>query len=173
MIGEEMRLRKASTKAMLAALLTLGLVTVAAQPAMAIGYVSPCTTTNLYSNQWAYATGPTGTTFADKVVWCQMQAGPAHAWYNVQAPQGGGFVYDYLANGIPGPNTWKGLQSYLSVDWGYRGPINGIPGPNTYNAIIRAGNSTGQYGTQPQDGSLSAVDWRSFAYLVKANFFGV
>lgn len=167
-----MRLRTRTLKAAIAALLSLGLVTVAAQPAMAIGYVSPCTT-NLYSVVWPNATGPTGTTFADKVVWCQIQAGPAHDSDNVYAPQGGGFIYNYLANGIPGPNTWKGLQSYLATDWGYRGPINGIPGPNTYNAIIRAANSGGQYPAQPQDGSLSTTDWRSFAYFVKAVFWGI
>jgi peptidoglycan hydrolase-like protein with peptidoglycan-binding domain len=168
-----MRLRNRTIKAALAALLSLGLVTVAAQPAMALTYQEPCVT-YLYSGvAWQNTTSPTATGFYDKVVWCQIQAGPSHDMYNVNAPQGGGFVYNYIANGIPGANTWKGLQSYLAVNWQYAGPINGIPGPNTYNAIIRAGNSLAPLGVQPLDGSLSTTDWRNFAYHVKVVFYGL
>lgn len=167
-----MRLRSTSLKAALAALLTLGLVTAVAQPASAITYQPPCTNGALYSGTaWQNTTSPTGTSTNDKIVWCQIQAGPAHDPYNVNAPQGGGFVYNYIANGIPGTNTWKGLQSYLATTWGYAGPINGIPGANTYNAIIRAGNVLAPYGAQAQDGSLSTTDWRNFAYHVKVAYW--
>lgn len=168
-----MRLRNTSIKTALGALLALGLVTVVAQPASAIGWQEPCTSSVYSGTAWQNTTSPTGTSTADKIVWCQIQAGPANDPNNVNAPQGGGFVYNYLANGIPGPNTWKGLQSYLSTDWGYRGPINGIPGPNTYNAIIRAGNWSAALGVQPQDGSLSTTDWRNFAYHIKVSYWGL
>ena len=167
-----MRMRSTSIKAAIGAVLALGLATAVAQPASALTYQEPCIS-SLYSGAaWSQTTSPTATGTYDKIVWCQIQAGPAHSSYNVNAPQGGGFVYNYIANGIPGTNSWKGLMSYLATDFGYRGPINGIPGPNTYNAMIRAGNLLAPYGVQPLDGSLSTTDWRSFAYHVKVAWYG-
>lgn len=42
--------------------------------------------------------------------------------------------YDGPTDGAPGVNTYKGLQ-LLAQDGGYTGPIDGIPGPNTYTGI--------------------------------------
>lgn len=44
-------------------------------------------------------------------------------------------------DGIPGPATWKRLQTFLKKEWGYTGPIDGIPGTNTWKAMQRFANS--------------------------------
>jgi hypothetical protein len=158
-----MRLRRTSIRAGLAAVLALGFVTVVAQPAAANPITTYCSN-NLYSNA-----GHMSNSQPHKITWCQIQDGPASDPSN--ANWQGGFVYPYIVDGIPGPNTWKGLQSYLR-NWGYTGPINGVPGPNTYNAMIRAGNFFANYGTQPQDGSLGTTDWKNFGHYIRVAYFG-
>ncbi len=92
-----------------------------------------------------------------------MQAGPATF---------GSFKYTGPIDGVMGTNSWKGVMSYLAADWGYTGPVDGVPGPNTYNAMIRAGNSVGDFGVQPQNGTLSQADWQNWAVLIAYGFFG-
>lgn len=155
--------KKTSLKAAGAALATIGLVLGVVQPASANPITSYCNT-NLYSNA-----GHTSNSQPSQIGWCQIQDGPASDPSN--ASWAGGFVYPYIVDGVPGPNTWKGLQTYLR-NWGYTGPINGVPGPNTYNAMVRAGNHLANYGVQPQDGSLGTTDWKNFNHYIKVAYFG-
>jgi GH25 family lysozyme M1 (1,4-beta-N-acetylmuramidase) len=57
-----------------------------------------------------------------------------NTWIGVQKVLRELGYYDGPADGDPGINTYKGLQ-LLAQDGGYTGPIDGIPGPNTYNGI--------------------------------------
>ena len=58
----------------------------------------------------------------------------ANTWSGVQKILRELGYYDGAVDGVPGLNTYKGLQ-LLAQDGGYTGPIDGIPGPNTYNGI--------------------------------------
>jgi peptidoglycan hydrolase-like protein with peptidoglycan-binding domain len=159
-----MNWKKTSIKAGAAAALSIALLVVGVQPASANSITTYCNS-NLYSNS-----GHTSNSQPNQIGWCQIQAGPASDPSN--ASWAGGFVYPYIIDGVPGPNTWKGLQTYLR-NWGYTGPINGVPGTNTYNAMIRAGNYIAPYGVQAQDGSLGTTDWKNFIYEVKISYFGL
>ena len=44
--------------------------------------------------------------------------------------------YTGLNDGIPGPNTWKGLQQTVK-GYGYAGHVDGHPGPATWDALQR------------------------------------
>lgn len=52
--------------------------------------------------------------------------------------------YTGPVDGLPGPNTYKALQTSVK-DNGYTGPIDGLPGPNTYKALQRRLVKRGTY----------------------------
>ncbi|WP_434389938.1 GH25 family lysozyme [Melittangium boletus] len=58
----------------------------------------------------------------------------ANTWKGVQTVLRELGYYEGPVDGVPGLNTYKGLQ-LLAQDGGYTGPIDGVPGPNTYNGI--------------------------------------
>jgi GH25 family lysozyme M1 (1,4-beta-N-acetylmuramidase)/lysozyme family protein len=58
----------------------------------------------------------------------------ANTWVGVQKVLRELGYYEGPTDGVPGINTYKGLQ-LLAQDGGYTGPIDGIPGPNTYAGI--------------------------------------
>jgi len=125
-----------------------------AQPAQAAnsgGITSYCN-----SVLWSVQTSET------QALWCQIQERPA-AWFGYNGP----------TDGIPGPNTWKGVQGMLRAYYGYTGPIDGIPGPNTYKAMQRMAAETwiGRY-TGPIDGIMGPNSWRGFANAVHTRFYG-
>jgi hypothetical protein len=57
--------------------------------------------------------------------------------------------YSGPMDGVPGPNSWRGVQNVLR-QFGYTGPIDGIPGPNTFRALQQLAQSAGYTG--PIDG---------------------
>jgi GH25 family lysozyme M1 (1,4-beta-N-acetylmuramidase)/lysozyme family protein len=57
-----------------------------------------------------------------------------NTWIGVQKVLREVGYYDGPVDGDPGINTYKGLQ-LLAEDGGYSGPIDGVPGPNTYAGI--------------------------------------
>ncbi|MET0402038.1 MAG: GH25 family lysozyme [Cystobacter sp.] len=63
-------------------------------------------------------------------------------WVGVQKALRALGYYDGPTDGVPGLNTYKGLQ-LLAQDGGYAGPIDGIPGPHTYQGIQAYLNGSG------------------------------
>lgn len=53
-------------------------------------------------------------------------------------------------DGVPGPNTWRGVQAVLARRGWYAGPIDGIPGPNTWKGVQQFARGGGYLG--PIDG---------------------
>jgi hypothetical protein len=92
-----------------------------------------------------------------QALWCQLQGGPSRF---------GG--YTGPVDGVPGVNTWKGLQTWLRR-FGYTGPIDGVPGTNTYKALQRWGQRGGYTG--PVDGVMGPNSWAGLGRAVKLNFF--
>lgn len=70
--------------------------------------------------------------------------------------------YSGPVDGVPGPNTWKGVQAVLR-DYGYVGPIDGAPGPNTWKALQRLAATGGYAG--PIDGDPGARTWAALEGL--------
>jgi GH25 family lysozyme M1 (1,4-beta-N-acetylmuramidase) len=56
------------------------------------------------------------------------------AWVGVQTELRELGYYEGATDGVPGINTYKGLQ-LLAQDGGYEGPIDGVPGTNTYAGL--------------------------------------
>ncbi|MEV0650817.1 GH25 family lysozyme [Phytomonospora sp. NPDC050363] len=97
-------------------------------------------------------------------------------------------------DGVPGPVFWMRMQTWLSADWGYPGPIDGLPGPNTYSALQRAMREHGYTGpidgipgvntysalqrfatqwgyTGPIDGEPGPNTWRAVARFVNQDLY--
>ncbi|MFY0580224.1 peptidoglycan-binding domain-containing protein [Cystobacter fuscus] len=53
-------------------------------------------------------------------------------------------------DGVPGANTWKGVQTVISTKGFYSGPIDGVPGENTWKGVQRLAQLGGYTG--PVDG---------------------
>lgn len=89
-------------------------------------------------------------------------------------------------DGEPGTVFWQRAQNWLSMEWGYTGPIDGAPGVYTYMALQRAMRTYGYTGpidgvpgrytwsavqrlgtqwgyTGPIDGIMGPNSWRAFA----------
>ena len=64
-------------------------------------------------------------------------------------------------DGIPGPNTWKGIQTTVRRYGYYHGPVDGVPGPNTYRGMQMYARDGGGY-TGPVDGVLGPNSWAGF-----------
>jgi hypothetical protein len=58
--------------------------------------------------------------------------------------------YTGPVDGLPGTNTWKGVQTVISNRGFYTGPIDGIPGENTWKGVQRLAQLGGYTG--PVDG---------------------
>ncbi|HEX6685207.1 MAG TPA: peptidoglycan-binding domain-containing protein [Candidatus Limnocylindrales bacterium] len=97
---------------------------------------------------------------SDMPMWCRIQAGPA-------ASHG----YTGPADGIPGPNTWRGVQRFLAARGVYGGPADGIPGPNTYRGIQLTARHGGYTG--PIDGIPGPNTWRGFDMAIRVMYFGL
>lgn len=96
----------------------------------------------------------------DKPMWCRIQAGPAAS-----------FGYTGPADGIPGRNTWIGLQKFLQYRKVYFGPADGYPGPNTYKGIQLVARDFGYTG--PIDGIPGPNTWRGFDKAIRVMYFGL
>ncbi|ATB33619.1 GH25 family lysozyme [Melittangium boletus] len=83
-----------------------------------------------------------------------------NTWKGVQTVLRELGYYDGPVDGVPGINTYKGLQ-LLAQDGGYTGPIDGIPGPNTYNGIQAYLN--GSSGGVPPVGNAQGVTLQRIA----------
>ena len=57
-----------------------------------------------------------------------------NTWLGVQTLLTNKGFYSGPIDGAPGTNTWKGLQALAALG-GYAGPQDGVPGPNTYNGL--------------------------------------
>lgn len=82
-----------------------------------------------------------------------------NTWLGVQKVLRDLGYYSGPVDGVPGINTYKGLQ-LLAEDGGYTGPIDGIPGTNTYNGLqaYLSGSSGGVPPvTNPQGVTLQRV----------------
>ncbi|KFF58017.1 peptidase M23, partial [Cryobacterium sp. MLB-32] len=69
--------------------------------------------------------------------------------------------YEGPVDGIPGGNTWKGVQQVLSDLHYYSGPVDGLPGGNTYRALqtlAREGNYEGPIDGVPGEMTFAALD---------------
>lgn len=136
-----MRLRKAITVPVVVLTATLVTPFVSSAPSVAASSITPYCQSVLHTLQ----------TSETQAMWCQIQWGPATM---------NGEGYNGPADGVPGPNTWKGLQLFLSRYFGYTGPIDGIPGTNTYKAMQRMAAKGGYTGAI--DGVLGPNSWRGF-----------
>ncbi|KFA88421.1 GH25 family lysozyme [Archangium violaceum] len=58
--------------------------------------------------------------------------------------------YTGVVDGVPGVNTWKGVQTVITNHGYYSGPIDGIPGENTWKGVQRLAQLGGYTG--PVDG---------------------
>jgi len=58
----------------------------------------------------------------------------ANTWKGVQQHLRALGYYGGAVDGVPGTNTYKGLQ-LLAADYGYEGPIDGVPGSNTFAGL--------------------------------------
>jgi peptidoglycan hydrolase-like protein with peptidoglycan-binding domain len=98
----------------------------------------------------------------EQTAWCRVQQWTGHRTV------GGGYVsegpYQGPIDGIPGPNSWKAFQIYLSIHAGYTGPTDGVPGVNTYKAVQRLAQKGGYTG--PVDGILGPNTWAGVARFV-------
>ncbi|MEV6816738.1 peptidoglycan-binding domain-containing protein [Micromonospora sp. NPDC051296] len=125
-----------------------------AQPAQAgNSYISQYCKTNMYVLTYSGSA-------SDQPMWCRVQHGPAAA-----------FGYTGPADGYPGVNTWKGVQSYLRASGVYSGPVDGIPGTNTYKGIQLIARHGGYNG--PIDGIPGANTWRGFDMAIRVGWFGL
>jgi GH25 family lysozyme M1 (1,4-beta-N-acetylmuramidase) len=70
------------------------------------------------------------------------------------------FGYTGPIDGVPGVNTYAALQRAMR-NYGYTGPIDGVPGPNTWKAVQRLASGWGYVG--PIDGVMGPNSWRGFA----------
>ena len=77
-------------------------------------------------------------------------------WKRLQSWLKAGYGYKGPIDGIPGPNSWKSFQTFLTSR-GYTGPIDGIPGGNTYRALQRFAREHGYKG--PIDGAPGKQSW--------------
>lgn len=139
------------------AVVVVALTGALAGPASAYSSITSYCQSHLYHNPDGQAAGqPT------KAVQCELQVGPA--------TDGG---YNGPADGVLGPNSWKGIQQFLKNNGWYSGPVDGAPGPNTYNGLIKWGN-TSTYppnGVRPLDGSLNDADWQNVADIMWSWFY--
>ncbi|GAA1655546.1 peptidoglycan DD-metalloendopeptidase family protein [Catellatospora bangladeshensis] len=67
-------------------------------------------------------------------------------------------------DGVPGVNTWKGVQTVVR-GYGYTGPIDGVPGANTYAALQRLAQKGGYTG--PVDGALGPNSWKGIQTVLR------
>ncbi|WP_459711265.1 GH25 family lysozyme [Actinophytocola sp. KF-1] len=97
-------------------------------------------------------------------------------------------------DGVPGPVFWQRAQHWLSMAWGYTGPIDGVPGTYTYMALQRAMREYGYTGpvdgvpgvntwsavqrlgrqwgyTGPVDGVMGPHSWRAFARFLNQDAY--
>lgn len=97
-------------------------------------------------------------------------------------------------DGVPGPVFWQRAQNWLSMEWGYTGPVDGAPGVNTYAALQRAMRTYGYTGpvdgvpgpntwaavqrlgarwgyTGPVDGQMGPNSWRAFARFLNQDTY--
>lgn len=74
--------------------------------------------------------------------------------------------YGGPVDGVPGGNTWKGVQTALR-SYGYGGPIDGVPGNNTYIALQKLA-ADGGYGG-PIDGVPGPATYAGVAAWVSAH----
>ncbi|WP_197059498.1 peptidoglycan DD-metalloendopeptidase family protein, partial [Cryobacterium sp. MLB-32] len=58
--------------------------------------------------------------------------------------------YQGVQDGIPGVNTWKGVQTVITDNGFYSGPVDGLPGPNTWKGVQNLAQLGGYGG--PVDG---------------------
>ncbi|MEV1132169.1 peptidoglycan-binding domain-containing protein [Agromyces sp. NPDC049794] len=125
-----------------------------AQPAQAYNsYITQYCVSNMYTLTYSGSS-------TDKPMWCRIQHGPA-------ASHG----YTGPADGYPGTNSWKGVQSYLRYEKVYYGPIDGIPGTNTYKGIQQIARRGGYDG--PIDGIPGPNTWRGFDKHIRLIWFGL
>lgn len=97
----------------------------------------------------------------DMPMWCRIQHGPAAQ-----------FGYTGPADGIPGRNTWIGVQKFLQYQGVYFGPADGYPGPNTYKGIQTIAKRSGGY-QGPVDGIPGPNTWRGFDSAIRMMYFGL
>jgi hypothetical protein len=147
--------RKKIAMACATALVAVALTGAGAQSASAQTYTSYCIA-HLYDVTALQAVPNTA-------LYCQMQAGAA-------SNNG----YTGPVNGILATNSWKGIQTYLHLNWQYTGPINGVPGINTYKAMQRAANAYGWWypAVLPIDGAMDLRDWQGWAYVARYQVTG-
>lgn len=74
--------------------------------------------------------------------------------------------YSGPIDGVPGINTWKGVQLTARAGGGYSGPIDGVPGHNTWVAVQTYAKHWGGY-LGPIDGVPGFNTWQGFANGVK------
>jgi len=97
-------------------------------------------------------------------------------------------------DGIPGTVFWQRAQNWLSMEWGYTGPVDGAPGVYTYMALQRAMRAYGYTGpidgvpgrntwsavqrlaaqwgyTGPIDGVMGPNSWRGFARFLNQDTY--
>ena len=99
------------------------------------------------------------TSFPNRTLECQVQAGPA-------ASNG----YTGAIDGYMGPNSWRGLQRFLNVMGLGAGSEDGEPGPATYAAMQRLAQFNDCY-QGDVDGEMGPNSWRCFATNIKIMFF--
>jgi lysozyme family protein len=107
--------------------------------------------------QYQNATYQTGV--ADKCLWAEAQEL--------------GMQYGYTGpiDGVMGPNSWKGFQSWMKAAGFYAGAIDGVPGPQTYAALQRLAQVRGTY-TGPVDGVMGPNSWKGLGYALNRIHFG-
>jgi GH25 family lysozyme M1 (1,4-beta-N-acetylmuramidase) len=66
-------------------------------------------------------------------------------------------------DGVPGTVFWQRAQNWLSMEWGYPGPVDGAPGTGTYMALQRAMRGYGYTG--PIDGAPGVNTWKAVQRL--------
>ncbi|HLP97644.1 MAG TPA: peptidoglycan DD-metalloendopeptidase family protein [Sideroxyarcus sp.] len=82
-------------------------------------------------------------------------------WRRIQRALKARGRYSGAVDGIPGPNTYKGVQMSLR-GVGYTGAIDGIPGPATCRFVQEYAKRFGGY-TGPIDSQLGPNSWAGFA----------
>ena len=75
-------------------------------------------------------------------------------------------LYSGPIDGVFGPKSWTGTQTWLAKYGLYNGPIDGIPGPKTYAGFQQYGKKNGNY-NGPLDGSLGPLSWAGFVQSLK------
>lgn len=75
-------------------------------------------------------------------------------------------LYDGPVDGVFGPKSWRGVQTWLARYSLYGGAIDGIPGPNTYRGMQNYGKKNGNY-SGAVDGILGPRSWAGFVQSMK------